>query len=370
MRFGADDIVTLRYGSHIIVAAYIGDIQVWPRPTRDFEALLAAVSGSSAHMIEARALIGALQATSDLNAHLIRMAGLTGNIPAVSTMSGDMLRLKLIAGALNGISDASAVTSIERAISASLDAQSGASGAVSIVKALAATQNAVSAISGALSRNRAIAGALAAVSAMSGALSLRLVVGTAGSYANAADLTTYTATGLPAIAANERGVIAIAARQSSTRTIVSVTHGGQACSELHAAGVSGTSCAIYLSPVGATGDVVVQWSGSEARCVVGLWPTRNMQNIVASDVASSSASPMSLSIDCPAGGAIFAVAYNNTNGAYTWTNLDGSIFSQIVETNTRVDGRGEVFTTAQTGRVITADVATESNPLLVAVSII
>lgn len=204
---------------------------------------------------------------------------------------------------------------------------------------------------------------MAAVShqALLAGMSPAIVVGSVGTpYTSSSNSATYTGTGLPSVASDERGVIAIGGRNTVLRTLTSVTLGGEACSEIHKDDNGGSVVALYIAPKGATGDVVVNLDGDWLRCAIALWPCKNIRSATPTDTAESTADPLNASIDCAAGGAIFGVAFNADNGSFAWTNLTEA-FDVTPESGSIVSGAADVFPAGASARSITADPSTAND---------
>lgn len=196
-----------------------------------------------------------------------------------------------------------------------------------------------------------------------------IIVGSSGTaYTSNTDASSYTSSGLPSVAADERAVIAIAGRAATTRTISSVTIGGQACSALHTVDLSGNTVALYLGPVGVSGNVVVTLSAAWLRCLIDLWPCKNIQSSTPTDTGGFTTSGQSDTMNCDAGGAIFGIAYNNETNAHTWTNLTEA-FDVTLESVHRSSGAADAFATAQVARAISMNMGVYNTGIAAFVSL-
>lgn len=144
-------------------------------------------------------------------------------------------------------------------------------------------------------------------------------VGFVSSYSNAANQAAYTFAGcdLGAAAATREIFVVIAAYQGGTaRTLSSVTIGGVAAT-LETTFTNGTARLLGLAratvPSGATGDVVVTFSGAVQNCNIALYRAVNRAaaGTGASDTSSATGSAASLAVtgvDVAAGGFVLTAA--------------------------------------------------------------
>ena len=95
---------------------------------------------------------------------------------------------------------------------------------------------------------------------------------------------------------------------------------------------------------------------------IGAWPVKNIQNATPTDTGGSTATPMSDTMNCDVGGAIFGVAYNQANELFTWTGITEA-FDGNVESGS-VSMAALAFAAAQAGLTITADTTSETNQAL------
>jgi len=136
---------------------------------------------------------------------------------------------------------------------------------------------------------------------------------------DATDLTTYTFASQNLGTASSDRVIAVAVsgRQSSARTVSSVTIGGVSATEIGTRGSSQNPLGIWIAavPTGTTGDVVVTFSGAMLRCHIVAWAVTG-----GATLANASSGTDTATVTGVTGGFIIAAA--NTTGAstFTWTN--------------------------------------------------
>lgn len=199
------------------------------------------------------------------------------------------------------------------------------------------------------------------------AVAPNIIIGAVGTpYTSSANAATYTATGLPSVGASERGVILIGGRDSTTRAITSVTIGGQAAVELHHQDSSGSTAALYIGPVGASGDVVVNVATGWLRISVALLPCQNIQSATPTDTGGSTADPATDTMNCSAGGAIFGVVIWANGVTTTWTGIS-ELYDHSPEAGIQVSGAALAFTAVQSGLTVTATPA--SSPGLTAMAL-
>jgi hypothetical protein len=115
---------------------------------------------------------------------------------------------------------------------------------------------------------------------------------------------------------------------------------------------------IYNWPTGVTAEFVVTFSSGMLRCNIGVWAVEGMQTNTAysTDVDISDVDPVPLTVSCPEGGAIIAVAtQGGTDTTATTTNLTQD-FAQEFENQVFVGG-SKVFASAQTNLDVSIDMA-------------
>jgi hypothetical protein len=135
------------------------------------------------------------------------------------------------------------------------------------------------------------------------------------------DLTEYTFAGvsLGTASADRLIVVGIAARSVSSTTISSVTIGGVTATVATSGSGAGSKAAIAYAtvPTGATGDIVVTFSGAHVRCGIGVWRITGAST-TPTDTFTSVTVVRSGTVTIAAGGAALAVCYQNTS-ATDWT---------------------------------------------------
>jgi hypothetical protein len=142
---------------------------------------------------------------------------------------------------------------------------------------------------------------------------------------------------------------------SSLPSITSVTIGGVTATELlYYQGPSAEGAvAMYAAavPSGTSGDVVVTYSGTVKGTAVFLWRVTGADTTAAHDTATDHDSdPLTGSIDCEAGGTVFAIFGNRAGGGGTsWSGVDDLEHSTVTASGRSGAANAEAFATAQTG---------------------
>lgn len=185
------------------------------------------------------------------------------------------------------------------------------------------------------------------------------------SASNTTDLTTYTfsSQSFGAAATDRIVTVTIGARNNVSRTISSVTIGGVSATANVTAINTGSGAdvaAIYSAavPTGTTGDVVVTFSGSMQRCVVGIYRTVGSSGVAASDTDTDltlTSQALTATIDVPAGGSAIGVCWNASGGtsSVAWTNLTEDYETAPETVSNATSGAHSNFASAQTALAIT-----------------
>jgi len=124
---------------------------------------------------------------------------------------------------------------------------------------------------------------------------------------------------------------------------------------------------------GTSAEIVVTTSGANGRCGLAVWSVNGAAS-TANDTLSSTASPMTGTIDCSAGGVIVAYAFPIASGAgrtFTWAGVTED-FDEAVDggNNTMHTGASEAFDAVQTGLTVSCTAsASLSRQIMVAVSL-
>lgn len=177
------------------------------------------------------------------------------------------------------------------------------------------------------------------------------------------DATTYTfsSQSFGAEAADRHILNTIAAGAASARTVSSSTIGGVAASELvDFEAHSGSNAAMIIAavPTGATGDVVVTFTGGMVRCAVGTYRVTGLNSTTPTGSGTDSTDALSASLNISAGGFAVGVVFSKSSPTgVTWTNLaeDVETLAASWETNGNWSSAHENFAAAQTGLALTGD---------------
>ena len=111
-----------------------------------------------------------------------------------------------------------------------------------------------------------------------------------------------------------------------------------------------------------SGTVVVTWSGSQGFSGVLVWSATDIATGGPADEIRSTASPLTGTINCNAGGIIVAMAGGNTGrtNTFTWTGLTER-FDGPIAVDGNMGGASDNFATAVSNRTIQAALAQDTN---------
>jgi hypothetical protein len=175
MKFGRLDIAKLYYGGRPIVAAYVGNKQVWPAPFgKPFAGFMLSQSLLSGQMAVVRTEAGSVVCISAMAGGLVRQVNFTGSMASISVMAGDLdvTRDILFTGSVVAVSQIAGELAVLRNLAASMATISAMQGNFAVSRNYAATAGAISALTGGINRSASLAGTIAAISAMSGAMTV------------------------------------------------------------------------------------------------------------------------------------------------------------------------------------------------------
>lgn len=150
----------------------------------------------------------------------------------------------------------------------------------------------------------------------------------------------------------------------AARTVSTLTVGGAAATFIARQQDTSTNVELWYidSQTDGTADIVVTWDGGLTSCGIGVHSSPEAAAGAPHDTLTSTADPMTGTIDCPAGGIIVAVAGTSggttTDPQFTWTGItetyegaiDGSYAASVLHT-----GAALAFAAAQTGLTVTCD---------------
>lgn len=177
--------------------------------------------------------------------------------------------------------------------------------------------------------------------------------------ASTTDTGAYTFAGqsLGTEAADRKIVVCVVAGAAAGVTLTSVTVAGVTAA-ISISEVTGNRAAAICAadvPTGASGDIVVVWSGTQNRCAIGVYAMFGAGSNMATDTGSDATDPFSDTLNINAGGVAFGCVMSASTTTFTWTNLIEDVDAQM-ETETYSFASAE-FATSQTGLAITADAA-------------
>lgn len=145
-------------------------------------------------------------------------------------------------------------------------------------------------------------------------------------------------------------------------SISSVTIAGSAAtidkSLVASGGTDGQITAICsrLVTTGTTMTLAVNFSHTARHLWYAVWSVTGSAAAAASSTVSDTVDTLALTLNCPAGGAIFACCAQQLGSTTTWTNLTEDQ-DDTVETNFQYSAASDVFATAQTSLAVVADSA-------------
>lgn len=166
---------------------------------------------------------------------------------------------------------------------------------------------------------------------------------------------TFSSFAFGAAAAGRQIVVGIAQTEptGTVPSITSVTIGGVTATQLfsyQSAGAQG-AVAIYAAavPSGTSGNIVVNYSDSMKTTSVFLWRVTGADISAPHDTATDyNSDPLTASIDCEAGGAIFAIFGSRDSTSGSWSGVDDLEHSAILSGSRVGAANAEVFAAAQT----------------------
>lgn len=189
------------------------------------------------------------------------------------------------------------------------------------------------------------------------------------------NLTTFTfsSADLSIAGADRKIVVGISANGTtgSARSVSSMTINGVSASLVVAH--QNTTESQYVSemwaadvPTGATGDIVITWNAAMLRCGIGVYAIYGAGSS-AYDTGSSSANPMTDTLNIPAKGVAIGEASEANWATFGWTNLTED-FDVIIESSASHTGASAAFATLQSALSITCTQSVDSRPSLVIAS--
>ncbi len=178
---------------------------------------------------------------------------------------------------------------------------------------------------------------------------------------------TFSAQSLGTAAPNRQIVVCFSGRDG-TRTGSSLTIQGVAASLVVRQQNAGGTSEIWSAfvPTGTTGDIVVTWSGNQARTGIGVYALYGALS-TAHATYTSTATPLAATVNIPQGGAAIGFSMSATASTFTWAGLTEDFDGQ--------DGDGITYSGASlasaagsNGLSVTATATAVNQPILVAAS--
>lgn len=182
------------------------------------------------------------------------------------------------------------------------------------------------------------------------------------------DLTTYTFGSVPLGSPDGTRtiVVAVTGRASKNRSISSVTVAGVAATEIaqssNTAGGFDSITGIYRAdvPIGASGDIIVTFSGGMVRAGIAAYRmVHAASGAYDSTIANSGTSG---TIYVPAGGAALAVSFTNAVATATWTGLTKDGSDTVLESASSFSTASGKFESAQSDLSVSATWSSSSSP--------
>jgi hypothetical protein len=190
-----------------------------------------------------------------------------------------------------------------------------------------------------------------------------------------ANLTTYTFAGVDIGAADPTRRVIVGVRGGVnvvTDTLSSATIAGVGAT-IHVQATSSINCMAFFSAAvsaGTTATITCTFNTGFFNCGIGVWRLINAvnsaPNFTATDITVS-ALVLSVSIDIPSNGSLFAIAGGSTARTYTWSGATER-YDQTTESPENMSGASETGLGTQTGRTVSATLTAGVAGTMVAMS--
>lgn len=193
---------------------------------------------------------------------------------------------------------------------------------------------------------------------------------------DASDLSTYTFSSTNfGTASSGRYLICVVSGRTQDGTssgdlITSVTIGGVSATISVQAHNSGNAQGIAIAhvPTGTSGDVVVVFNETMTNADIAMYATTGVSSVTATDTATSTADPLSDTLNINAGGIAVGGAKSDSGSATaTWLNLTETYDEGDANTND-ISGAADAFASQQTGLSIQCTWSSSVRPVMVAAS--
>lgn len=175
------------------------------------------------------------------------------------------------------------------------------------------------------------------------------------SNSSATDATSYTfaGTSLGTAGPNRLIVVGSAARSGASNSYSSVTVGGSAMSSAVVRNAAQTNVGLHylLVPTGISADIVVTFTGTAARCGIGVWALYNLAQQAARSTASDTAATLALSLNTFPDAIALAITYTGGSTSEVWTGLTENF--DVAPESSHILGASVQCTTAETPRTMT-----------------
>lgn len=184
---------------------------------------------------------------------------------------------------------------------------------------------------------------------------------TANTYTvGAATVFTFTSTAIGTAAADR--LVEVGISSASGVAISTVTVGGVSAVYKATAGTgAGSLIELWQAavPTGTTGDIVVTYGASNAKCGIGVAAVYGASATLSSVQTATNVDPFVLSVNSPANGLIlgFCTEHTTSTKGFTWTNLTEN-FDVALDAATEHTAAGDTFAAAQSSLSVTCDPAT------------
>jgi hypothetical protein len=173
---------------------------------------------------------------------------------------------------------------------------------------------------------------------------------------------TFTTRAIGTAAANRVVVISCSMEQSGPSglpTVASVTIGGISATQVATVTASDGTEVLEMweaaVPTGTTATIVVNLNNDSEFCAMGVWAVYGAGTTKYNSATSNSTgSPISASINSPAGGVIIAASAIGGGGTWTWTNVTENFDATHRSGNRNYSGASLAYAAAQTGLSVSA----------------
>lgn len=178
-------------------------------------------------------------------------------------------------------------------------------------------------------------------------------------------------------ASNDRYIaVSIAARAGGSRTLDSVTVNGQSATitvsnivNTDTTNYMASAIALALVPADASGDVVVTFSNTMTRCAIALHRIDDLLSATATDtdVDSTPAQDIALTIDVPANGFVIATAFNRAVSTDAWSGVTEN-YGDTIEAANRFSGGMLEYPAGSAAQAISCDFSAGTESIAAAAS--